>query len=92
MPVHPQSGLVLLNRSVFWHGFQENGATMKNMIMTEPVKQAVLWISEEMRDAPEKNLTCLLDAAASRFNLGPQDWEFLRRFFETTNFAEHETP
>ncbi len=62
------------------------------MIMTDPVKQAVTWISEEMRDAPEKNLTSLLDAAASRFNLGPQDWEFLRRFFEKNDPAEHETP
>lgn len=65
---------------------------MKNLIMTDPVKQAVLWISEEMRDAPEKNPASLLDAAASRFNLGPRDWEFLRRFFETNNSAEHETP
>lgn len=65
---------------------------MKNMIMTEPVKRAVIWISEEKRDAPEKSLTTLLDEAAMRFNLGPQDWSFLRRFFEQTTSPEQETP
>lgn len=64
---------------------------MKNMIMTDPLKRAVAWISEEMRDAPEKTLTSLLDSAASRFNLGPQDWDFLRRFFEKTDPGERET-
>jgi hypothetical protein len=54
---------------------------MNNILMTEPVKRAVIWISEELRDAPDKSLTALLDEAARRFNLGPQDWDFLRRFF-----------
>lgn len=55
---------------------------MKDMILTDPVKRAVVWVSEEQRETPEKKLTQLLDEAATRFNLGPQDWNFLHRFFE----------
>ncbi len=65
---------------------------MKDMIMTEPVKRAVMWISDEMRETPEKSLTILLDDAAARFNLGPQDWGFLRRFFEQNDSVERKTP
>lgn len=54
----------------------------QDIIMTEPVKRAVVWISEELRESPGKSLTVLLDEAAMRYNLGPQDWGFLRRFFE----------
>lgn len=65
---------------------------MKNMLMTEPVKRAVVWISEERRDAPDKSLTALLDEAAMRFNLGPKDWEFLHRFFEKNESLNRDTP
>lgn len=65
---------------------------MKDMLMTEPVKRAVVWITEELRDAPEKSLTVLLDEAAMRFNLGPQDWGFLRRFFEQKESSEQKAP
>lgn len=65
---------------------------MKDMLMTEPVKRAVVWISEERRDAPDRSLTSLLDEAAMRFNLGPQDWGFLRRLFEKNESSHQDTP
>ncbi|HDQ39923.1 MAG TPA: hypothetical protein ENN39_02680 [Desulfonatronum sp.] len=64
---------------------------MTDMIMTDPVKRAVVWISEELRETPKKSLTVLLDEAAARFNLGPQDWSFLRRFFEQNDIQEQKS-
>lgn len=57
--------------------------------MTDPVKRAVIWVSEEIRENPCKSLTAVLDEAAMRFNLGPQDWDFLRRFFKQNDSSEH---
>ncbi|GAB6061031.1 hypothetical protein [Desulfonatronum parangueonense] len=53
---------------------------MNDIKMTEPVRQAVSWIDTEHRHS-SKPMTTLLDEAAMRFNLGPQDWQFLRRLF-----------
>jgi hypothetical protein len=64
---------------------------MNNVKMTEPIKRAVAWIAEERLDKPTKSLTTLLDEAAMRFNLGPQDWQFLRRFFANDPSSEHST-
>lgn len=64
---------------------------MSDIQMTDPVKRAVIWISEEIRESPCKSMTAVLDEAAMRFNLGPQDWRFLRRFFEQNDPSEQKT-
>ncbi len=61
---------------------------MNDIKMTEPIKHAVAWIADERRDHPTKNLTSILDEAAMRFNLGPQDWQFLHRFFKNDGSSE----
>ncbi|SDB23188.1 hypothetical protein SAMN05660653_01137 [Desulfonatronum thiosulfatophilum] len=62
---------------------------MSDVKMTEPIKQAVSWIDTERRESA-KSMTMLLDEAATRFNLGPQDWQFLRRLFVDSDSVESE--
>lgn len=44
-----------------------------------PVKQAVKWIDDRLRDNPNANRATLVDEAARRFDLSPLDAEFLYR-------------
>ena len=44
-----------------------------------PIKQAVRWIDDRLRDDPRTDRTRLLDDAARRFDLSPLDAEFLLR-------------
>ena len=44
-----------------------------------PIKQAVHWIDDRLRDDPRADRTRLLDEAARRFDLSPLDAEFLLR-------------
>ena len=44
-----------------------------------PIKQAVRWIDDRLRDDPRADRTKLLDEAARRFDLSPLDAEFLLR-------------
>jgi hypothetical protein len=44
-----------------------------------PIKQAVDWIDDQLRDNPGADRMSLLDAAARRFDLSPLDAEFLLR-------------
>jgi hypothetical protein len=44
-----------------------------------PVKQAVKWIDEQLRDNPTANRSMLVDEASRRFDLSPLDAEFLYR-------------
>ncbi|MGE4292591.1 MAG: hypothetical protein AB7E32_10315 [Desulfovibrio sp.] len=50
------------------------------MPQSEMCRKAVAWIDEQRR-ASEKPLAKLLEEASMRFNLGPGDCEFLRRFY-----------
>lgn len=52
------------------------------MPQNELHRRAVQWITYERREKPRKKLHDLIDEAGMRFNLGPQDAEFLRKFFE----------
>lgn len=61
---------------------------MSDAMMTEPIKQAVAWIGEARQEMPDKPLAELLDDAAMRFNLGPRDWQFLRRLFDNPASSE----
>lgn len=44
-----------------------------------PIKQAVQWIDEQLRDNPKADRTRLIDEAGRRFDLTPLDSEFLLR-------------
>jgi hypothetical protein len=44
-----------------------------------PIKQAVAWIDERLRDEPGADRLRLVDEAARRFDLSPLDTEFLTR-------------
>ena len=44
-----------------------------------PIKQAVNWIDEQLRDNAQADRTKLIDDAGRRFDLTPLDSEFLLR-------------
>jgi hypothetical protein len=44
-----------------------------------PIKQAVQWIDDQLRDNPQADRTKLIDEAGRRFDLTPLDSEFLLR-------------
>jgi hypothetical protein len=44
-----------------------------------PIKQAVRWLDDQLRDNPRADRMRLVDEAARRFDLSPLDAEFLLR-------------
>jgi hypothetical protein len=44
-----------------------------------PVKAAVRWIEEQLRDRPDADRVTLVDEASRRFDLTPLDEDFLVR-------------
>jgi hypothetical protein len=44
-----------------------------------PIKQAVSWLDDQLRDNPRADRLRLVDEAARRFDLSPLDAEFLLR-------------
>jgi hypothetical protein len=44
-----------------------------------PIKQAVKWIDDRLRDEPGADRLRLIDEAARRFDLSPLDTDFLTR-------------
>jgi hypothetical protein len=48
-----------------------------------PIKQAVGWIDDRLRDEPNADRLQLVDEAARRFDLSPLDTEFLMRHLAT---------
>ncbi len=44
-----------------------------------PIKQAVTWIDEQLRDNPKADRLKLVDEASRRFDLTPLDADFLLR-------------
>ena len=44
-----------------------------------PIKQAVNWLDDQLRDNPRADRMRLVDEAARRFDLSPLDAEFLLR-------------
>lgn len=44
-----------------------------------PIKAAIKWIDERLREHPEASRLTLVDEAARRFDLTPMDAEFLLR-------------
>ncbi len=48
----------------------------------EHLRKAIQWISDRRRERPDAALTSLLDEAGLRFDLTPQECEFLLRAFK----------
>ena len=48
-----------------------------------PVKQAVKWLDDQLRDNPQADRVSLIDEAARRFDLSPLDSDFLYRHLST---------
>ena len=46
-----------------------------------PIKQAVRWIDEQLRENPKASSFDIIDRACLKFNLSPLDGEFLFRHF-----------
>jgi hypothetical protein len=46
-----------------------------------PIKAAIRWIDEQMRDQPRADRLTLIDEAGRRFDLTPMDQDFLLRHF-----------
>ena len=44
-----------------------------------PIKQAVRWLDDQLRDRPDADRVTLIDQAARRFDLSPVDADFLVR-------------
>jgi len=47
----------------------------------ENVRQAVKWISGELKENENKSSSLLIQDAALKFNLSPKDEDFLRVFY-----------
>ena len=46
-----------------------------------PIKAAIKWMDEALRDRPDADRLTLIDEAGRRFDLTPMDEEFLLRHF-----------
>jgi hypothetical protein len=44
-----------------------------------PIKQAVQWLDDQLRDQPDADRVRLVDEACRRFDLSPMDSDFLFR-------------
>ncbi len=51
----------------------------------ESLRKAVKWISQEKQDNPEKKTNALINEAGLRFNLNPNEAEYLMRFYKKNN-------
>ena len=47
---------------------------------SEGLKKAIAWISEQRKDNPQKNVAQIAQEANIRFDLNPEDSEFVLRF------------
>ncbi len=54
----------------------------------EDLRRAVKWISEGLREDPDKKLFRLVEEAIFRFDLSPKDGEFLMNFFRSHKAEE----
>lgn len=49
-------------------------------VQGENLRKAVQWVGEERKKNPERNPMSFVDTACIKFDLSPDDSEFLRRF------------
>ena len=45
----------------------------------EMIRKAVQWISDELKDHPQKKRRTVIEQAAIKFNLSPKDVEYLEK-------------
>jgi hypothetical protein len=45
----------------------------------EMIRKAVQWISDELKDHPQKKRRTVIEQAAVKFNLSPKDVEYLEK-------------
>ena len=57
-----------------------------------PIKQAVKWIEDRLRNEPGADRLRLIDEAARHFDLSPLDTEFLTRHLTERNVTERSRP
>lgn len=55
----------------------------------ESLRRAVKWISEERQDNPNKKTHLLIEAACLKFNLSPNEAEFLARSLTKRAEGQH---
>ncbi len=53
----------------------------------EDLRKAIKWISEEKENRPDEKINTLINEACVRFDLPPNDGEFLFRFYKKENVA-----
>jgi len=46
----------------------------------DDIRKAVIWLSEERKEHPEKNIQTLIDQACTKFDLSPKDADYLITF------------
>jgi hypothetical protein len=57
------------------------GDTQQGLALSANLKKAVCWISETVRDHPEKKRATVIREAGIRFDLTPRECEFLKTKF-----------
>ena len=51
----------------------------------EKVRQAVKWLSGELKEDENKSISLLIQDAALKFNLSPKEEDFLHCFYQDNN-------
>ena len=57
-----------------------------------PIKQAIAWLDDQLRDRPGADRMKLIDEAARRFDLSPLDADFLLRHLAERRSAPETRP
>jgi len=57
-----------------------------------PVKQAVKWVDDRLRDHPHADRLSLIDEASRRFDLSPLDADFLYRHLASRTMVAPQPP
>jgi len=84
MPINPTYDLTLVIGSVHCRHTRQTTERQDNMSIQpegEDLRKATRWISDERLNKPKASLSDLIEQACVKFNLSPQDAEFLTRFY-----------
>ncbi len=53
----------------------------------ESIKKAIRWVSDEVEENPQADVSELVNRAITKFDLSPKDAEFLLRFYRDRSCA-----
>lgn len=56
----------------------------------EALRNAIKWISEECKRQPDQKMSARINAACTRFDLQPNEGEFLLRFYQKEDNCQTE--